>query len=41
MEFDWWNTIQAHKNFLMFMQCNDWVCFDYTLDAVFMVDDGM
>ena len=36
-----WNLISRiqskHvKNCLMFMKCNDWVCFDRTLDVVFM-----
>ena len=29
------------KNCLMFMQCNDWVVSDWTLDVVFTVCDEM
>ena len=29
------------KTKCMFMWCNDWVCSDWTLDAVFLVRDGM
>ena len=29
------------KNCLMFMQCNDWVVSDWTLDVVFTVRDEM
>ena len=41
-----WNLIgviqfKHVKNCPMFMQCNDWVCSDWTLNAVFMVCDEM
>ena len=43
---DKWNLIggikfKHVKNGEMFMQCNDWVCSDRTLDVVFIVRDGM
>ena len=43
---DKWNLIggikfKHVKNGVMFMQCNDWVCSDRTLDVVFIVRDGM
>ena len=39
-----WNLIggcKHMKNFTMFMQCNDWVCSDWTLNIISMVLDGM
>ena len=41
-----WNLISGTqikqlKNCLMFMQFNDSVCSDWTLDVVFIVHDGM
>ena len=43
---DKWNLIggikfKHVKNGAMFMQCNDWVCSDRTLDVVYIVRDGM
>ena len=40
-----WNLIggiqfKQVKNSLMFM-CNDWVCFEWTLNVVFIVSDRM
>ena len=29
------------EKYLMFMWCNDYVCSDWTLKAVFMVGDGI
>ena len=29
------------KNLLMFTQCNDWVCSDWTLDVVPIAHDGL
>ena len=41
-----WNLIvdiqfKPVRNFPIFMRSNDWACFDWTLDAVFMVRDEM
>ena len=41
-----WNLIsriqfKRVKNCLMFMHCNDWICFDWTLDVVFVVHDSL
>ena len=40
-----WNLIGVQfkhvKKTAMFMQCNDWVCSDWTLDIVFIVRDEM
>ena len=41
-----WNLIgviqfKHVKNCPMFMQCNDWVCSDWTLDVVSRVSNGI
>ena len=41
MQFDWWNTIQAREKLPMFIQCNDWMCSDRTLDVFYTVSDGV